>query len=178
MILEVPGHYIAATGLDGDKILIHDPYYPERKTLDAYKGKVLGSVLFQPAEDLSGLTITAGADMRVRVTDPSGRVVGTFEGATASEAEARAKRDIPASSYTFKDAWRDPNCIESAPPPGTGVLQIHLPAPEAGAYKVEVTNAKDGGTALTMHIYDRDGNVRIQREEGTGNRTVTVQMGG
>ena len=178
VILEVPGHYIAATGYEGDKITISDPYYPDRKTLDVYKGKVLGSVLFQPADDLSALTITAGAEMRIRVTDPSGRVVGTVEGASGPEAETKAKRDIPGSSYTFKDAWRDPNCIESAPPAGAGVHQIHISAPAAGAYKVEITNAKEGGTSAVMHIYDRDGNLRIQREEGTGNRTVTVQVGG
>ncbi|MBA4180847.1 MAG: hypothetical protein C0506_09690 [Anaerolinea sp.] len=177
VILEVPGHYIAATGYDGDKITISDPYYADRKTLDFYKGKVLGSVLFQPADDLSALTITAPAEMRIRVTDPSGRVVGTVEGASGAEAETKAKRDIPGSSYTFKDAWRDPNCIESAPPAGAGVHQIHISAPEAGTYKVEITNAKEGGTSAVMHIYDRDGNLRIQREEGTGNRTVTVQVG-
>ncbi|MEP7215608.1 MAG: FHA domain-containing protein [Anaerolineaceae bacterium] len=177
VILEVPGHYIAATGIQGDKVTIHDPYYPERTSLDFYAGKVLGSVLFEPADDLSAITITVSAEMRVRVTDAEGHVTGTLDGATPGEAERAAKRDIPGSSYTFKDAWRDPNCIETAPPAGAGTHQVHIPRPAAGAYKIEIINAKGGGTSGAVHIYDRDGNVRIQRDEGTGNRTFTVQAG-
>ena len=44
---------------------IHDPYYPERTSLEFYAGKVLGSVLFEPADDLSAITITVSAEMRV-----------------------------------------------------------------------------------------------------------------
>jgi len=176
VILEVPGHYIAATGIQGDKVTIHDPYYPERTSLDFYAGKVLGSVLFEPADDLSALTITVSTEMRVRVTDSEGKVTGTLEGATPGEAERAAKRDIAGSSYTFKDAWRDPNCIETAPPAGAGTHQVHIPRP-AGAYKIEIINAKGGGTSSVVHIYDGAGNVRIQRDEGTGNRTFTVQPG-
>ena len=178
VILEVPGHYIAATGIDGSgKVTINDPYYPDRTSLDFYNGKVLGSVLFEPADDLSAITITVSSEMRVRVTDAAGHVTGTFEGPTAGEAEKAAKRDVPGSSYTFKDAWRDPNCIESAPPPGAGTHQIHIPRPAAGGYKVEIINAKGGGTSGAVHIYDKDGKVRIQRDEGTGNRTFTVDVG-
>ena len=96
---------------------------------------------------------------------------------TPGEAERAAKRDIPGSNYTFKDAWRDPNCIESAPPAGAGTHQVHIPRPAAGAYKVEIINAKGGGASGAVHIYDRDGSVRIQREEGTGNRTFNLQIG-
>ncbi len=177
VILEVPGHYIAATGIVGDKVTISDPYYPERTSLDFYAGKVLGSVLFEPSEDLSAITVTVSSEMRVRVTDASGKVTGTLEGATPGEAERRAKRDIPGSSYTFKDAWRDPNCIETAPPAGAGTHQIHIPHPAAGAYKVEIINAKGGGTSGAVHVYDTNGNLRIQRDEGTGNRTFTVEIG-
>ena len=176
VILEVPGHYIAATGIDGDKVTISDPYYPERTSLDFYAGKVLGSVLFEPADDLAAITVTVSAEMRVRVTDPSGKVTGTLEGATPGEAERAAKREIPGSSYTFKDAWRDPNCIETAPPAGAGTHQIHIPRPAAGAYKIEIINAKGGGTSGAAYVYDKDGNLRIQRDEGTGNRTFTVEV--
>ncbi|HXU23521.1 MAG TPA: FHA domain-containing protein, partial [Tepidiformaceae bacterium] len=45
VILQIPGHWITAVGFDGDKILINDPYYRDRKTLDFYAGKVESSVL-------------------------------------------------------------------------------------------------------------------------------------
>ena len=43
VVLEVPGHYIAAVGLDGDVIRINDPFYADRTTLDAYAGRVLSA---------------------------------------------------------------------------------------------------------------------------------------
>ena len=92
--------------------------------------------------------------------------------------ERRYEIDVPSllvGRYTFKDAWRDPNCIETAPPAGAGTHQVHIPRPAVGAYKVESVNAKRGGTSGAVYVYDRDGNVRVQRDEGTGNRTSTVQ---
>ncbi|HMO95493.1 MAG TPA: FHA domain-containing protein, partial [Tepidiformaceae bacterium] len=74
VVLEVPGHFVAAVGLDGDTILLNDPYYPERNTYAAYAGKVKKSVLFEPSNDLSGVVITVPKDLRVRVVNSSGQV--------------------------------------------------------------------------------------------------------
>lgn len=46
VILEVPGHWIVAVRLDGDKVVIHDPFYTDRKTLSEWAGKVKGSLRF------------------------------------------------------------------------------------------------------------------------------------
>ena len=36
-----------------NQILINDPYYPDRTTLDVYDGKVIKSVLFEASNDLN-----------------------------------------------------------------------------------------------------------------------------
>ncbi|HWC28570.1 MAG TPA: hypothetical protein VG845_00685, partial [Dehalococcoidia bacterium] len=67
VVLEVPGHFIAAVGLQGDEILINDPFYAERTTLRSYTGLVKSSRLFEPSEDLSGVLITVPSNLRVKV---------------------------------------------------------------------------------------------------------------
>lgn len=167
IILAVPGHYIAAVGLDGDKILINDPFFRDRKTLDFYQGKILNSVKFEPSADVSGVVISAPSDVRLRVTDKEGRVVGTLNAGDPAAAEKAAQRGIPGASYDLKAAFRDPNCIESPPPPGAGVNQITLPG-RAEDYKVEALNADGGPAQFAIHSYDSKGNVSIKTQASDG----------
>jgi len=182
IILEVPGHWIAAVGIDPatNKILINDPYYATRQTLDAYKGKVLSSVLFEPSDDLSAVVVTVPSNMRVRITDSSGRVVGTLDGKTPQDALKNALTGITGSSYSFRETWRDPNCIESAPPPGAGTNQIMLPRPANGSYRVEVIDPNGGSTTVAIHTFDKDGNETVNTRDGQGkiDMGIDVQTGG
>ena len=130
VILEVPGHWIAAIGLDSSgKILINDPYYRDRKTLDVYAGKVKSSVLFEQTDDLSAVVVTAPSNVRVRITDKEGRVVGTLNTGAPEEAAKEALTGIPGSSYSYREAWRDPTCVESPPPLAPGRTRSSFPAP-------------------------------------------------
>src|SRR6185437_2782855 len=157
VILQIPGHWITAVGFDGDKILINDPYYRDRKTLDFYAGKVESSVLFQTssgAGDLGAIVVTVPSNVRVRVTDQEGRIVGTLNNGTPEQAQKDAQKVIPNSSYLYKAAWRDPTCVESAPPIGAGVNQIILPGVK-DVYKIEVADDTNGN--LSMQSQDNPG---------------------
>ncbi|MBI2766817.1 MAG: FHA domain-containing protein [Chloroflexi bacterium] len=167
VILDLPGYYIAAVGLDGDKILINDPYYRDRKTLDFYKGKVTGSVLFEPSTDLSSVVVTVPSDMRLRVTDATGKVVGTLTTAAPAAAQLDAQTAINGSSYRFKRARRDPTCVESPPPTDAGTNQIALPG-NIGQYKIEVIAAKGGKTSAAIHTYDQRGQVSLRADDADG----------
>ncbi len=156
VVLEVPGHFIAAVGLQGDKILINDPFYRDRTTLDFYKGKVLSSRLFAPSKDLSAVLITAPADTRLKITDKQGRVVGTLDTTNPADAAKAAVVDIPGASYTNQAAWRDPTCVESAPPPGSGTNQIVLPG-KADDYTIQALDTSGGATSVAIHTYGTDG---------------------
>ncbi len=173
IILAVPGHYIAAVGLDGDKILINDPYYRDRKTLDVYAGKVLSSVLFEPSDDLSGVVVTVPSNVRVRVTDKEGRIVGTLNTGTPAEAQKAAQQGVPGSSYSLQAAWRDPSCVESPPPPGAGTNQIILPGTKDD-YKIEVLDSGGGPTSVAIHSYDKHGVVSVETQDNPGPAVLTV----
>jgi hypothetical protein len=167
IILEVPGHYIAAVGLDGDKILINDPYYADRKTLDVYKGKVKSSVLFEPSNNLSGVVITVPKDLRVRVVNvKTNQVVGTVT-------NEPAKEEIDGAWLSTRNAWRDPTCVESPPPPGAGTTSIYLPGVRDD-YRIEVLNPGGGGSTIAIHSYDQNGNAEVTTEDATG--TLVMSM--
>src|SRR4029079_1113696 len=156
VILEVPGHWIAAVGLDGDRIMINDPYYRDRKYLDtAYPGKVKRSVLFEPSDDLRAVVITVPLDARVRVTDKQGRVIGTLNTGSPEEAAKTGQNSIPGASYSTRLAWRDPTCVESAPPTNAGTNQIVLPG-SADDYKIAALDTDRGHTSVRSHTYDHD----------------------
>ncbi len=167
VVLEVPGHWIAATGLAGDKIQINDPFYRDRTTLDAYKGKVRSSVLFEPSEDLSAVVITVPADVRVRVTDKDGHEVGTLNTGTREDAAKAAKNEIPGASYATRKAWRDPTCIQKAPTSEEGTNQIVLPGRRED-YKIEVLDTAGGATNVAIHTYDKNGQPTVQVLENAG----------
>ncbi len=173
IVLEVPGHWIAAVGLDGDKIMINDPFYRDRKTLDVYAGKVKSSVLFEPSDDLSAVVITVPADERVRVTDKQGRVVGSLNTGTMEEAAAAAKEEIPGASYSARQAWRDPTCVESPPPPGSGTNQIVLPG-SRDDYKIEVLDTSGGATSVSIHTYDKQGVPSLRTIDADGGLVASV----
>lgn len=156
VVLEVPGHFIAAVGVSGDKILINDPFYRDRTTLDAYKGKVLSSRLFAPATDLSAVVITVPADTRVKITDKQGRTVGTLDTSDPADAAKSAANGIPGASYSNQAAWRDPTCVESAPPPGSGTNQIVLPG-NKDDYTIQVLDTTGAATSVAIHSYGADG---------------------
>ncbi|WP_343396466.1 Ig-like domain repeat protein [Candidatus Amarobacter glycogenicus] len=164
VILEVPGHWIAAVGLDNDgAILINDPFYRDRKTLDVYKGKVRSSVHYEPSSDLSSVVITAPADVKFKITDKQGRVVNTGTGTL--DAPAESLNQIPGASVAARHAWRDPTCIESAPPTDAGTNQVVLPG-SRDDYTIEIISAGDQGGALAIHTYGRDGASSIATIEG------------
>ncbi len=166
VVLEVPGHFIAAVGLDGNTIQINDPYYRDRTTLDAYTGRILSARLFKPSNDYRMLMVSVPANMRVQVTDSQGRAVGILAGDNPQDAEANAATQIPGSQYHFESAWRDPTCTERPPPPGSGVNTVFIPLPETGTYKVVVINPDGDKTAAAVHTSDVDGNQITDAHEG------------
>lgn len=167
IILEVPGHYIAAVGLDGDKILINDPYYADRKTLDVYRGKVKSSVLFEPSNNLSGVVITVPKDLRVRVVNvKTNQVVG-------SVTEEPPKNEIEGAWLNTRNAWRDPTCVESPPPAGAGTTSIYLPGSRED-YRIEVLNPGGGGSTIAIHSYDQNGNAEVTTEDATGSLVMAM----
>jgi hypothetical protein len=182
VILEVPGHYIIAYGFaqgKGSQILIKDPYYPEKKFYDVYKGKVKSSVLFESNDDVSAVVFTIPSRQRIRITDNKGNVVGTLApGANPAEAIKKAQVGIPGASIAYRDNWRDPTCVESAPAENTGTIQIVIPGALPNDYKVEVIDTEGEGTSLAIHSYDKNGVGQVNVESSPTNNTLVVNWPG
>ena len=175
IVLEVPGHWISAVGIDdNNKILINDPFYRDRKTLDAYAGKVKSSVLFEASDDLSAVVITVPADERVRVTNiKTGEQVGDLNTGSQQDAKDAAKLEIPGASYSARDGWRDPTCIASPPPPGSGTNQIVLPGSKDD-YKIEVLDTSGGTASVAIHTYDKSGSPSVTTLDNAGSVVASV----
>ncbi len=177
VVLEVPGHFIAAVGLQGDEILINDPFYADRTTLSSYKGLVKSSRLYEPGEDLSAVMISVPSNQRVKVTDSQGREVGTLGGKNPQDAEDSAKNEIPGATYHFEAAWRDPTCTEKPPEDGQGVNTIFLPDPQDGNYTVEVLDAQGKSTSAAVYVYDERGALRMITRGGGGRLQFDFSFG-
>ncbi len=174
VILEVPGHYIAAVGLQGDQILIDDPYYANRTTLNAYAGLVKSSRKYAPSDDLGSMMITVPSNMRVLVTDKDGKQVGTLSGKTPADAQSQAAQD--AGQYHFEEAWRDPTCTERPPKDGQGTNSVFIPHPD-GEYHIVVVNPDGGDTAGVVHVTEPDGTDHMTTHEGGDRIEFDVEYG-
>ena len=120
VILEVPGHWIAAVGLDGDQILINDPFYRDRKTLDVYKGKVRSSVHYEPSSDLVGRITAPGTGSKGDDTEARSQSgMSIFREATDASINPGASRQAT--------AWRTQTHRE-APPREPGQTRSCCPA--------------------------------------------------
>ncbi|MGE0059427.1 MAG: C39 family peptidase [Dehalococcoidia bacterium] len=174
VVLEVPGHYIAAVGLQGDQIIINDPFYPNRTTLAAYAGRVKSSRLYAPSQDRRAIMVTVPGGQRVQVIDSRGNVVGTLDTGKPADVAASAKKDIPGASYHFEEQWRDPTCTERPPEEGAGVNQVYIPLPDSGNYTIRVFNPDGSETTATIHMYDVNGDLTMQVREGGKNESFEV----
>jgi pSer/pThr/pTyr-binding forkhead associated (FHA) protein len=171
VILDVTGHFVVVTGVDSDgNVRIHDPYYADRTTLDAYAGFVKGTRVFEILDDAASaqaVVVTVPSDTRVRIheADNPDRAVGTLEDVPIEEFIDASENSIPGATIDVEGAWRDPTCENRPPQPGQGTIRIVLPG--NAAYVVEVVRP-DGSTASWgYHLYGSDGNI-IDVESGDG----------
>jgi hypothetical protein len=160
VILEVPGHFVAAIGYTPDGgIRVKDPAYSQRLRLEDYAGLVIKSVHFEPTFNSQAVAVSVPMHLRVRITDDAGNQVGTLDGATPEEVEENFADDIPGASFTIQRAWRDPTCEFSAPEPDQGTIQVMLTGDSN--YKVEVSDPEGGELSWAVHIYDAEGNLTL-----------------
>lgn len=180
VILRVPGHFIVATKIVGDTIQIHDPYYADRTTLDAYAGKVQGSRLVRRVEDGENtqvVVVTVPNTFRVRIQEKGqdSRAIGTLDSVPIESLKDQIENTLPGATLEVEDAWRDPTCEFKAPQPGQGVIRIRLPGDRD--YDLEVVDPSGGTPSWALHVYDRDGNL-VDVVAGEGAVTIPALEGG
>ena len=118
------------------------------------------------------------ARVKMTITDKQGRVVGSLTTGTAEDAALdanAAKNQIPGASYTTRQAWRDPSCVETAPPADAGTNQIILPG-SADDYKIEVLDASGKPTSIAIHTYDKQGKSSVQTIDNPGSAVAQLSV--
>jgi hypothetical protein len=154
-------HFVMASGLDGERVVVKDPSYQESRYLDGYLPYIQNSRLFRLADASQpqrGIAVTMSSKDRIRVVDSQGRVVGTFEGNSPEEAVARAKRDLPGAVLTYQPAWRDATCQKQSSAADDGVFQVYIPGGD-DTYRIETEDKDGGGCAVLVTRFEADGTI-------------------
>ncbi|HVZ12777.1 MAG TPA: C39 family peptidase [Patescibacteria group bacterium] len=134
-ILQVPGHFVVAKGIDSNnKFLINDPYY-NRTSLSDYSDSYLGMRRFIPANsDLSYVVVMTQDGVSVGLKDSLGNTIGS-----------------PVTEYPITN-----------PATGTGdngkpASFIYLPKPDSGKYSLDVSSTSVTNYSVTVLTYDASG---------------------
>ncbi len=151
-ILEEPGHFVVATGVDtpNSTFLINDPYYDKTSLADPfYNNDYLRMGTYTPVNsDLSYMMFAVNPYVNITLKDQNGNPVG--------------------ESY-IQDPIRDPLTTAGN---SVGPLKIIIyQKPLSGKYTLELTSTNSNPYTLDQYLYDRDGNVKtssLQGNLGTG----------
>jgi len=143
-ILEIPGHFLVASGLSVDQqtVFIKDPFYDY--TQFSQHQKTLASIRqFVPSHtDLSAILIAAPASVSLSLADTDSYLV--------------------ANAQTWTESIQDPSQTNGAKSPST--RYILLPKPVPGLYYLKVTVAGNDtanlfGKRIQIFTYDQAANV-------------------
>lgn len=141
-ILEEPGHFIVAKGINGLTFNINDPYY-SRFTLNDYGNTFLSLGRFLPSStDLSYVMLNTDPGINITLTDSNNNTVG--------------------ESFTQQPLANDDNPTQTNSP-----IQIfYLAQPQTQNYKLTLSSSSDKTYNLHTYLYDQDGNVNVLDQNG------------
>ncbi len=142
-ILEVPGHFVVATGQTPTSFNINDPAYPDHPTLDSYGNSFQSLETYVPSHtDLGYIMLTIDPSFALKVSDTNGN-------------------EITGNTFIQNPLLDDVNNSNKSGNP----LQIFMsPKPIDGNYKVEITG--NGTYELGSYLYDHDGKVNLTKTRG------------
>ncbi len=137
-ILEEPGHFIVAKGINGSTFNINDPYY-SRLTLSDYGNTFLSLGRFLPSStDLSYIMLIVDEDVNIKLFDSFNNQAG--------------------EQYIQDPIENDSSLGEYS---GDNLKIIYLSKPDSGGYKIEVSSATSNDYNLDAYFYDTQGNIHL-----------------
>lgn len=138
-ILEVPGHFVVAKGINGDTFDINDPYYTWTTLNDGYGNTFLRLGRYTPSDtDLSYILLVLPENINAVLKNSNGDEVGT---------------------QYIQQPIIDPllGTQNNGPP----IKILYLPQPETGTYQLVLPSPIDGFYSFKSYFYDVDGEVKI-----------------
>ena len=141
-ILEVPGHFIVAKGINGTTFNINDPYY-NRSTLNDYSNTFLSLGTYTPSfTDLSYIMLTTNPGINTVLKDYNNITVG--------------------ESYVQQPITNDNNPYQKNFP-----LKIfYLSKPNNGNYTLQINSGDKKNYDINVYFYNKDGDVKITNIKG------------
>ena len=162
-ILQQPGHFIVATGIQSPTYSINDPAWENRTTLESYNNQFKSMRRFaKTSTDLSAIQISAPAPTEIFVTDSKGKRTGKDPqtGQTYSE--------IPNSYYTIEPAYADQTQGNpQLPDPSNGVTTLVILTPQSQTFNSQIFGSPE--YSIDFSAYDVDGNTNVQQFENIPN---------
>lgn len=178
-----PGHYIVATGKEGNQVLINDPAYPDATWLSQWPTFISRGFIaprdFAPrrpalldapsANDGNIVLYSDGDDVEIMIVDASGRRTG-FDPTTGG-----VFQEIPGSVY-FRDTISD---AETGQPDGQPTRYLQLDRAAPGAYQVVVSGQRQANYSIGVVTSAQDGSEQapatIQGTAPIGASVLTLQ---
>lgn len=144
-ILEVPGHFIVATNIDGDTFTINDPYY-NRTSLASYSNTYNSVRRYIPSHtDLSYITIVADKDVDISLRDSSGSSVGESY-----------------IDYEINDATLEKETTQVLP----SLKILTFAQPHSDSYQIEVSSQTIKNFQLDIKLLDMEGDDSVKTFKG------------
>jgi len=160
-ILQQPGHFIVATGIQSPTYSINDPAWENRKTLQSYGNTFQSMRRFEKTStDLSAIYISAPAPTKLLITDSEGNKTG-------KDAQDNTYSEIPNSYYTLEPAFADQSQENPQnPPENEGGNTLVILTPEKQNFTLE-TFSQNPTYSIEFSGYDEDGNITVQNFDQT-----------
>ena len=141
-ILEEPGHFIVAKGINGDTFNINDPYYNRDTLNDGYSNSFLSLGSFVPSStDLSYIMVVTQPNVTISVIDESGNNSGY--------------------SFDQQAMINDINPSEANSP----IKIFYLNKPTNQSYELDLSSPTNKLTEFTIYLYDQNGSVKLVEEK-------------
>ena len=139
-ILDVGGHFVVATGINGNTFDINDPYYLDKTSLTSYPNgfNYLGK-LTPSNTDISYVLITGNKNLHFSLKDSIGNSIG--------------------QDYLQESLIDD----ETNQPKGSPMQILLAPKPSSGVYDLNITG-NNGEKKIQIYLYDKDGNLKLMKE--------------
>lgn len=136
-ILEVPGHFIVATGKSDDSYFINDPFWEERTTLASYNNDFLSlRRLIPTSTNLSAFLLVSNPNVNVIVKNEGDEIVG--------------------SSY-FQEPLLD--SFGGGEKSGQGINIFNYHEPPEGVYSVTAFSPNITSFVLDIFAYDQEAEI-------------------
>lgn len=152
-ILEEPGHFIVAKGINGDTFDINDPLYDRLTLNDGYSNTFSSMGRYIPSQtDLSYLMLVVNQGVDISLVDSSGNPVG--------------------DQFIQQPLNNDTSGAPAGPP----VKIVYLPNPGSSDFVATLSASSNGPYNLQTLLYDENGNVKINQFQGNLSSGIPIQF--